>query len=104
MANRLYKRRRDLRASPQTGRATPTALPARSGPRGVDSLERDAEVEGQVGLHVVVRLVAAGGGEGLIRHVGQALAGRSDVGGYGAGAGQPDSGAWSGDEGRVGRG
>ena len=39
----------------------------RSRARRVDALEGDAEVEGEIGLEVVVGLVAAGGRNGRVR-------------------------------------
>src|SRR5947199_6445651 len=47
----------------------PALALAGSGPGRVDTLEGDAEVERQVRLHVVVRLVATGGGDGVVGHV-----------------------------------
>src|SRR5262249_62249439 len=40
-------------------------LPYRSSPRREHPLQRDVEIEGQVGLHVIVRLGAAGGRQGI---------------------------------------
>src|SRR6267378_3272975 len=36
--------------------------------RREDSLQRDVEIEGEIRLHVVVRLISARGRQGLIRH------------------------------------
>src|SRR5262244_1068152 len=47
-------------------------LPYRSSPRREHPLQRDVEIEGQVGLHVIVRLVAAGGRQSIGGHRHQA--------------------------------
>ena len=43
--------------------------------RREDALQRDAEVEGQIRLHVVVRIVGAGKGKGFSSHLRQRAVG-----------------------------
>src|SRR5262245_39322599 len=72
-----YTRRRNSMSSKAIGRkAIRASGTAPLASRREDALERDAEVEGQVGLQVVVRLVAAGGSKGLAGHLHDRRAGR----------------------------
>ena len=54
-------------------------------PRRIDALQRDAEIEGQVRLHVVMWLISSSWGDRLIGHANQGRPGGSEIGNHGRG-------------------